>query len=64
MPNLTCFFGIVCHRETIVEEEIAADMRSEAKEKREELIEHVSNVDDILGQMYLGKTRMSLNDVL
>lgn len=30
-------------------------MRSESEERRQELIEHVSNVDEILGEMFLGK---------
>jgi len=30
-------------------------MRTESEDRREELIEHVSNVDEILGEMFLGK---------
>jgi len=34
-------------------DEIPVDMRVESEEKRQELIEHVSNVDDILGELFL-----------
>lgn len=34
-------------------DEIPSDMRTEANEKRQELIEHVSNADDILGEIFL-----------
>jgi len=37
------------------EDEIPHDMRTESEDKRQELIEHVSNVDEILGEMFLGK---------
>ena len=30
-------------------------MRTESEDRRLELIEHVSNVDEILGEMFLGK---------
>lgn len=39
------------------EDEIPCDMRSESEDRRQELIEHVSNVDEILGDMFLGKYR-------
>ncbi|CAL4069387.1 unnamed protein product, partial [Meganyctiphanes norvegica] len=39
--------------EDIREDEIPADMRAEADERRCELIEHVSNADDIIGEMFL-----------
>lgn len=35
-------------------DEIPADMRAESAERRQELIEHVSNVDEILGEIFLG----------
>ena len=35
-------------------DEIPVDMRTESEDKRQELIEHVSNVDDILGEIFLG----------
>lgn len=37
------------------EDEIPKDMRAEATDRRQELIEHVSNVDDTLGELFLGK---------
>jgi elongation factor G len=42
-------------REVVREDEIPHDMRSESEDRRQELIEHVSNVDEILGEMFLGK---------
>jgi hypothetical protein len=30
-------------------------MRTESEDRRLELIEHISNVDEILGEMFLGK---------
>jgi elongation factor G len=42
-------------REVVHEDEIPRDMRSESEDRRQELIEHVSNVDDLLGEMFLGK---------
>ena len=30
-------------------------MRTESEDRRQELIEHVSNVDEILGEMFLGE---------
>lgn len=41
-------------RETIREDEIPSNMRAEAGDRRQELIEYVSNVDDTLGEMFLG----------
>ncbi|KAJ9594843.1 hypothetical protein L9F63_013880, partial [Diploptera punctata] len=39
--------------ELVREDEIPADMRSETEDRRQELIEHVSNADEILGEMFL-----------
>jgi len=36
-------------------DEIPSDMRSESHDRRQELIEHVSNVDEVLGEIFLGK---------
>ncbi|XP_076065985.1 mitochondrial translation elongation factor G 1 [Oratosquilla oratoria] len=41
------------HGEMVYEDEIPSDMRSEAEDLRFELIEHVSNADDIIGDMFL-----------
>jgi hypothetical protein len=48
------FFCWLC-REVVREGEIPHDMRAESQDRRQELIEHVSNVDEILGEMFLGK---------
>jgi hypothetical protein len=42
-------------REVVREDEIPHEMRSESEDRRQELIEHVSNVDEILGEIFLGK---------
>jgi elongation factor G len=42
------------YREQVVEKEIPEDMKQEVEERRHELIEHVSNADETLGNMYLG----------
>lgn len=46
------------YRNTIHEDEIPKDMRAESDERRMELIEHLSNVDDTIGEMFLGKLRL------
>ncbi|KAK7793708.1 hypothetical protein R5R35_007867 [Gryllus longicercus] len=45
------------------EDEIPSDMRSLCEDKRQELIEHVSNVDDILGEMFLEEKTPSEEDI-
>lgn len=35
-------------------DEIPKEMRVESEERRLELIEHLSNVDDTIGEMFLG----------
>ncbi|EFA04773.2 elongation factor G, mitochondrial [Tribolium castaneum] len=44
-------------------DEIPKDMRSESEERRHELIEHVSNVDEVLGEMYLEERPITENDI-
>uniref|UniRef100_A0A1E1X8Y3 Elongation factor G, mitochondrial n=1 Tax=Amblyomma aureolatum TaxID=187763 RepID=A0A1E1X8Y3_9ACAR len=41
------------HGEVVCHEDPPADMRTEIEERRHELIEHVSNVDEALGELYL-----------
>ena len=41
--------------ETIRYGEIPADLRAESEDRRAELIEHVANVDDELGMLFLGE---------
>ena len=36
-------------------------MRTESEDKRQELIEHVSNVDDVLGELFLGIYVLQIN---
>merc|ERR1719483_1842106 len=45
------------------EDEIPADMRVEAAERRQEMIEMVSNVDDKLGEMYLMEENPTNEDI-
>lgn len=49
--------------EIVKEDEIPQNMRAEAKEVRQEMIEHVSNVDDILGDLYLNEKEITPNDI-
>lgn len=49
--------------EIVREDEIPANMRVESEERRQELIECVSNVDDILGEMFLEEKVPSEDDV-
>lgn len=37
---------------------------TEVNEKRQELIEHLSNVDDTLGELYLNDTKIAENDIM
>uniref|UniRef100_A0A023GLU9 Elongation factor G, mitochondrial n=1 Tax=Amblyomma triste TaxID=251400 RepID=A0A023GLU9_AMBTT len=41
------------HGEVVSQEDPPADMRAEIEERRHELIEHVSNADEVLGELYL-----------
>lgn len=47
----------------IREDEIPKDMRTEASERRQELIEHVSNADDILGEIFLEEKTPTIDDL-
>lgn len=44
-------------------DEIPKDMQAEAKDRRQELIEHVSNVDDILGEIFLEERLPTVDDL-
>lgn len=53
--------------DVIREDEVPSDMRAEAQERRQELIEHVSNVDDKLGELFLEEktpTEKDLKDAI
>lgn len=49
--------------EEIIEDEIPKDMRTEAGDRRQELIEHLTNVDDTLGDLFLNEKPMSEQDI-
>lgn len=44
-------------------DEIPADMREEAKHKRQEMIEHISNVDETLGELFLEEKAITEADL-
>ncbi|XP_075153790.1 mitochondrial translation elongation factor G 1 [Haematobia irritans] len=44
-------------------DEIPQDMRTESAERRQELIEHLSNVDDTLGEMFLEEKTPTEDDI-
>ena len=44
-------------------DEIPGDMKVESEARRRELIEHVSNVDEVLGEMYLEERPITENDI-
>ncbi|KAG5675868.1 hypothetical protein PVAND_005736 [Polypedilum vanderplanki] len=48
---------------TVRVDEIPKDMRAEASERRHELIEHVSNADEILGDMFLEEKTPTIDDL-
>lgn len=45
------------------EDEIPSNMRTEADERRQELIEHVSNVDETLGELFLEEKPVTETDL-
>ncbi|XP_078048110.1 mitochondrial translation elongation factor G 1 [Augochlora pura] len=49
--------------EVVREDEIPADMRAEANDGKQELIEHLSNVDEKLGEMYLNEVQIPEKDI-
>lgn len=49
--------------ETVHLDDIPVDFREEANDRRHELIEHLSNCDDILGGMYLEDKSISESDI-
>lgn len=44
-------------------DEIPQDMRTESSERRHELIEHLSNADDLLGEMFLEEKGINDQDI-
>ncbi|XP_058452533.1 elongation factor G, mitochondrial [Malaya genurostris] len=49
---------------TVREDEIPQDMRVECDERRHELIEHLSNVDDAIGEFFLEEKMPSERDIM
>ncbi|CAK9831186.1 Elongation factor G, mitochondrial [Anthophora retusa] len=49
--------------EVVREDEIPSDMRAEAQDKKQELIEQLSNVDEKLGEMYLNEVQVVEADI-
>nr|XP_022914359.1 elongation factor G, mitochondrial [Onthophagus taurus] len=49
--------------ETLRYDEIPQEMRSECSDRRHELIEHLSNADDHLGEMFLEEKTINENDI-
>lgn len=59
-----CFLpNIAFCSENIVTEEIPSDIEAEAQEKRRELIEVVSEVDDILAESFLSDEPISASEL-
>ncbi|XP_071577744.1 elongation factor G, mitochondrial isoform X2 [Temnothorax nylanderi] len=50
--------------ENIREDEIPKDMNAEVNERRQELIEHLSNADDTFGELYLNDTKITEKDIM
>uniref|UniRef100_A0A1B6EF77 Elongation factor G, mitochondrial n=1 Tax=Clastoptera arizonana TaxID=38151 RepID=A0A1B6EF77_9HEMI len=50
--------------EEIIEDEVPKDMRSETDDRRQELIENVSNVDEILGELFLEEKTPTEEDIM
>lgn len=49
---------------TVREDEIPQDMRVESDERRHELIEHLSNVDDSIGELFLEEKTPNEQDIM
>jgi elongation factor G len=49
--------------EEVRKDEIPQEMRTECEERRHELVEHVSNADEVLGEMYLEEKAISEGDI-
>ncbi|XP_019533288.2 elongation factor G, mitochondrial [Aedes albopictus] len=49
---------------TVREDEIPQDMRTESDERRHELIEHLSNVDESIGELFLEEKTPSEQDIM
>jgi len=47
----------------VVQKEIPAEYQEEAEERRLELIEHVSNADEALGELFLEETEPTVQQI-
>lgn len=47
----------------MVQKEIPAEYQEEAEERRLELIEHVSNADEALGELFLEETEPTVQQI-
>ncbi|XP_011640828.1 elongation factor G, mitochondrial [Pogonomyrmex barbatus] len=50
--------------EIVREDEIPKDMNTEVNERRQELIEHLSNVDDTFGELYLNDSKITEKNIM
>lgn len=50
--------------EQIRQDEIPKEMRTESEDRRQELIEHLSNVDDVLGEIFLNEKKPTEEDIM
>lgn len=57
--NILLFFS----RENVVYDDIPVDMRSEAEDRRSELIENITNADEILAESYLQDKPISEDEI-
>lgn len=48
------FYSVKFNRETVRKDEVPENLKSLVEEKRRELVESVSNVDEPLGELFLG----------
>lgn len=56
------FFSLLCSQD-IRFDEIPADFRAEAAERRQELVECVANADELLGEMFLEEKIPTIADL-
>ncbi|CAD1472045.1 unnamed protein product, partial [Heterotrigona itama] len=50
--------------EIVREDEIPSNMRTEVQDRRQELIENLSNIDEKLGEIYLNETQILERDIM
>ena len=62
MPIVIFFFGAYCS-EKVVAEDVPADMEALVADKRRELVEAVSEVDDKLAELFINEEPISSTDL-